>query len=236
MPLPFVIDNRMVRLDGVLNDILGRHQGRSVDVATAYFSIRGFERVREGLDGLGSFRLILGANPQSGENIGIHLDPRASQLRLQDAGLSGGVPDAEILRQELARAPLTEGTQRLIEAARRARAAKLLFLGSSCIYPKFAPQPIREDALLTGAARPAGRTVAPGAAGEAGPAAHRGEAHRRTSRRRRRRDRHRSHAGARRVDQPADRGGPASVPRRGAPRSRDTRPRRRPTHLDAILT
>ena len=27
---------------------------------------------------------------------------------------------------------------------------KLLFLGSSCIYPKFAPQPMREDALLTG--------------------------------------------------------------------------------------
>lgn len=115
MPLPFVIDNRTVRLDEVLNEILGRHQGRSVDVATAYFSIRGFERVREGLDGLGSFRLILGANPQSGEDIGIHLDPRASQLRLQDAGLSGGVPDAEILRHELARAPLTEGTQRLIE-------------------------------------------------------------------------------------------------------------------------
>ena len=31
---------------------------------------------------------------------------------------------------------------------------KLLFLGSSCIYPKFAPQPIREDALLTGALEP----------------------------------------------------------------------------------
>jgi GDP-L-fucose synthase len=30
----------------------------------------------------------------------------------------------------------------------------LLFLGSSCIYPKFAPQPITEDALLTGALEP----------------------------------------------------------------------------------
>ena len=27
---------------------------------------------------------------------------------------------------------------------------RLLFLGSSCIYPKFAPQPIKEDTLLTG--------------------------------------------------------------------------------------
>lgn len=31
---------------------------------------------------------------------------------------------------------------------------KLLFLGSSCIYPKFAPQPISEDALLTGSLEP----------------------------------------------------------------------------------
>ncbi|MBF0211944.1 MAG: GDP-L-fucose synthase [Magnetococcales bacterium] len=31
---------------------------------------------------------------------------------------------------------------------------KLLFLGSSCIYPKLAPQPMREDALLTGALEP----------------------------------------------------------------------------------
>jgi len=38
----------------------------------------------------------------------------------------------------------------LIEAAYRNGAEKLLFLGSSCIYPRLAPQPIMEDALLTG--------------------------------------------------------------------------------------
>lgn len=38
----------------------------------------------------------------------------------------------------------------VIEAARRTEAERLLFLGSSCIYPKFAPQPLREDALLSG--------------------------------------------------------------------------------------
>jgi GDP-L-fucose synthase len=38
----------------------------------------------------------------------------------------------------------------VIEAAFRHRAQKILFLGSSCIYPKLAPQPMREDALLTG--------------------------------------------------------------------------------------
>ena len=42
----------------------------------------------------------------------------------------------------------------LIEAARQQKAAKLLFLGSSCIYPKLAEQPITEDALLTGPLEP----------------------------------------------------------------------------------
>jgi GDP-L-fucose synthase len=42
----------------------------------------------------------------------------------------------------------------LIEAARRSGVKKLLFLGSSCIYPRLAPQPIREDALLTGPLEP----------------------------------------------------------------------------------
>lgn len=42
----------------------------------------------------------------------------------------------------------------LIEAARQEQAEKLLFLGSSCIYPKLADQPIREDALLTGPLEP----------------------------------------------------------------------------------
>ena len=42
----------------------------------------------------------------------------------------------------------------LIHAAWEAGCEKLLFLGSSCIYPKFADQPIVEDALLTGALEP----------------------------------------------------------------------------------
>jgi GDP-L-fucose synthase len=42
----------------------------------------------------------------------------------------------------------------VIEAARRSRVEKLLFLGSSCIYPRLAPQPIREEALLSGPLEP----------------------------------------------------------------------------------
>jgi len=42
----------------------------------------------------------------------------------------------------------------VIEAAFRHGVNKLLFLGSSCIYPRLAPQPITEDALLTGPLEP----------------------------------------------------------------------------------
>ncbi|HEB80781.1 MAG TPA: GDP-L-fucose synthase [Chromatiales bacterium] len=42
----------------------------------------------------------------------------------------------------------------LIDAAHRAGVHKLLFLGSSCIYPKHAPQPIKEEYLLSGPLEP----------------------------------------------------------------------------------
>lgn len=42
----------------------------------------------------------------------------------------------------------------VIDAAHRGGVRRLAFLGSSCIYPKFAPQPIREDSLMTGPLEP----------------------------------------------------------------------------------
>jgi len=42
----------------------------------------------------------------------------------------------------------------LIDGAHRSNVEKLLFLGSSCVYPKHAPQPMREDVLLTGPLEP----------------------------------------------------------------------------------
>ncbi|MBU1033812.1 GDP-L-fucose synthase [Patescibacteria group bacterium] len=42
----------------------------------------------------------------------------------------------------------------IIHASYKNKVKKLLFLGSSCIYPKLAPQPIKEDYLLTGALEP----------------------------------------------------------------------------------
>jgi GDP-L-fucose synthase len=48
----------------------------------------------------------------------------------------------------------------IIESARRVGVARLLFLGSSCIYPRLAPQPMPESALLTGPLEPTNRPYA----------------------------------------------------------------------------
>ena len=48
----------------------------------------------------------------------------------------------------------------VIEAAHRAGVDRLLYLGSSCIYPRLAPQPIIEDALLTGPLEPTNEAYA----------------------------------------------------------------------------
>jgi GDP-L-fucose synthase len=50
--------------------------------------------------------------------------------------------------------------QAVIDAAHRHGVRKLLFLGSSCIYPKHAEQPIREEALLSGALEPTNEAYA----------------------------------------------------------------------------
>jgi GDP-L-fucose synthase len=48
----------------------------------------------------------------------------------------------------------------VLDAAVEHRVSQLLFLGSSCIYPKLAPQPIREDSLLTGHLEPTNQAYA----------------------------------------------------------------------------
>lgn len=58
---------------------------------------------------------------------------------------------------------LTENLQiqcNLMDAAHNAQIKKVLFLGSSCIYPKFADQPIQESALLTGKLEPTNEAYA----------------------------------------------------------------------------
>ena len=101
MKIPYVIDNQTHRLADVLSDLLAEHAGRSVDVATAYFTIQGFRLVKDGLDRLGTFRLLLGAEPLAGDHLGLRPDAKAVK-----AALTG----------DLNREPFTEETLRLVEA------------------------------------------------------------------------------------------------------------------------
>jgi len=80
-----------------LNTLLQREYGQRVDVATAYFSIRGFEQLRDALPSVRHFRLLLGDKPLEGEDIELRPD------------------SAAYLRHELNAEPFTEATLRLVE-------------------------------------------------------------------------------------------------------------------------
>lgn len=97
MRIPYVIDNIEHRLADILNALLASQTGQQVDIATAYFSIRGFERVRETLPGVGRLRLLLGDEPATGKDIGVRPE------------------SAAFLRHELNAEPLRPATLRLVE-------------------------------------------------------------------------------------------------------------------------
>ena len=65
----------------------------------------------------------------------------------------GGIVANNTLRAEFLYDNLAIATN-VIHAAHVHGAEKLMFLGSSCIYPKLAPQPLREDSMLTGPLEP----------------------------------------------------------------------------------
>lgn len=100
MHIPYVIDNQTHKLADVLNTILGEHRGCSLDVATAYFSITGYRELYAALAGVGSFRLLLGAQPKEGSDIGLRPDPRLLHAAL---------------RSDLECAPFNAATLRLVE-------------------------------------------------------------------------------------------------------------------------
>ena len=65
----------------------------------------------------------------------------------------GGIQANNVYRAEFLYQNLVIETH-LIHAAHTAGVQRLMFLGSSCIYPKLAPQPLKEDCLLTGPLEP----------------------------------------------------------------------------------
>ncbi len=100
MHIPYVVDNEEHRLADVLNQVLAEHAGRSLDVATAYFTVGGYAQVRERIAELGSLRLLLGAEPSHGMDIGLRPDP----------GLVRG-----LMKRDVEELPFDEVTLRLVE-------------------------------------------------------------------------------------------------------------------------
>jgi superfamily II DNA or RNA helicase len=100
MKIPYVIDNQTHVLVDVLRELLAAHAGKSLDIATAYFTVSAFGMLHEGLEGLGNFRLLLGAEPHTGEQIGLRPSAKALAARM---------------RGDLEREPFSEATLRLIE-------------------------------------------------------------------------------------------------------------------------
>src|SRR5450756_2809982 len=78
---------------------------------------------------------------------------RRPQVVFLAAAKVGGIVANNTLRAEFIYDNLIIATN-VIHAAHINGAEKLMFLGSSCIYPKLAPQPLREDSMLTGPLEP----------------------------------------------------------------------------------
>jgi GDP-L-fucose synthase len=78
---------------------------------------------------------------------------KTPQVVFLAAAKVGGIVANNTLRAEFLYDNLAIAAN-VIHAAHVHRAEKLMFLGSSCIYPKLAPQPIHEDAMLTGPLEP----------------------------------------------------------------------------------
>jgi len=78
---------------------------------------------------------------------------KTPQVVFLAAAKVGGIAANDTLRAEFLYDNLAIAAN-VIHAAYVNRTEKLMFLGSSCIYPKLAPQPLREDAMLTGPLEP----------------------------------------------------------------------------------
>lgn len=115
MKIPFVIDNIHTTMADALNDLLEAYPGQQLDVATGYFSVRGYQHLRHTLPQVGRFRLLLGDSPADADDVGL------------------GPDSAAYLRHELNAEPLSEEVQRLVEELvrflRREEVEVRLYLG-----------------------------------------------------------------------------------------------------------
>ncbi len=98
--IPFVIDNQQHKMADVLNTLLQQHNGHSLDIATAYFNVGGWQLLHKGLEELGNFRLLLGDEPEAGFDLGLR---------------EVGAKPVKGLIRDLASASFNEHTLRLVE-------------------------------------------------------------------------------------------------------------------------
>jgi len=105
------------------------------------------------LQAAGASRLLLRTHAQLDLRVQADVDSFFERERPQyvylAAGKVGGIEANRSFPAQFIRDNLQIQTN-VIEAARRFGTRKLLFLGSSCIYPRLAPQPMPEDCLLSG--------------------------------------------------------------------------------------
>lgn len=99
-PIPFVVDNTEPCMHDTLNRLLVRLDGCSLDVATAYFNVGGWQLLQNGLEKLGTFRLLIGDEIAAGEDIGMR---------------EAGARPVRGLIKELAETSFSEHTLRTVE-------------------------------------------------------------------------------------------------------------------------
>lgn len=127
MAIPFVIANQEHRLRDALNELVAQCVSKPLDIATAYFAISGYRLVKDGLHDVGALRLLLGAEPHAGPDVGLRPNNDAFRKRLQ------GDLEAE---------PFSEATLKLVEEL-------IAFLCADKVEARVGPQ-CRGPGLVSG--------------------------------------------------------------------------------------
>ncbi len=119
--------------------------------------------IRRGLEQQGYSNLLLRTRAELdlGERDAVRdfFEDQRPEYVILAAAKVGGILANDTLPADFIRENLEIQTN-VIDAAYRSGVKRLLFLGSSCIYPKLAPQPIKEEYLLTGPLEPTNRAYA----------------------------------------------------------------------------
>ena len=119
--------------------------------------------LRRGLEARGFHNLLLRTHAEldlgNREAVRAFFDAEKPEYVFLAAAKVGGILANDTYPADFIRENLEIQTN-VIDASHRSGVKRLLFLGSSCIYPKMAPQPIKEEYLLTGPLEPTNRAYA----------------------------------------------------------------------------